>query len=749
MLRAVRGPLLILVLIALLLVGLWFWVRTSLPELQGSVSLPGLARSVEIRRDATGVPSIVAASQEDLYFALGYVHAQDRLWQMERRRLQAAGRLAELLGEEALASDLLMRTLGLRQAAERDVARSSARTSGTLQAYSDGVNAFLATHDGPLPLEFQLLGHVPEEWTPVDVALLQKLTSWEWSSAAARELLRARVASAVGERAHDLLGEGGRTEALAFGDLPLTRLHRLVEESSGLAAASRGWVLGGDRAAEGAPLLAVELHGRLTAPSPWYLVRLSAPGLEVAGATLPGMPLLLSGQNEAIAWALVPTAVDDADLFLEAGGAPAREANGNDDRARAQQPRSRRETINVRGADDVQLVVREGAHGPVISGLVEEDEDADGRRPLLTLAWTGLREGDATLQAGLALAAAGDWQEFRNAVANLDELHGTALYADVEGRIGWHQVGRRPVRAESSLSASGVSGGWDGWVPFTELDGRLHPPGGERLIAGDEVAGTAELLASLGSHTVPSFASILVAEHLPGAELLLPLLKATIPDSEPARQAQAELVGWAGEARAAGAAPMTYSAWVGEVARELLADELGPQLAAELSRHPAILERALTDPGWCDDATTDVSESCAEVSSRALSRAVADLVERYGPRPDSWPPHPQASAVYRHPVFEDTLLARFFRVTGESGASCSESAAAGVATVATGPALRAVFSLTAERDSSGFLIPTGESGNPLSRHYRDLVARWDEVRLLPLVPRTAVDGPTLLLEPRR
>ncbi|HEX7002967.1 MAG TPA: penicillin acylase family protein [Trueperaceae bacterium] len=761
--RAVRGPLLLIVFIALLLAGLWFWVRTSLPELEGEVRLPGLAHPVAITRDDYGVPLIEAESQEDLYYALGYVHAQDRLWQMEYRRLQAAGRLAELLGEEALPSDLLMRTLGLHEAAERELAALSPRTSGVLQAYSDGVNAYLATRTGALPLEFQLLGHAPEEWSPVDVALLQKLVAWRWSSAAADELFAARLLAAS-ERAGLLIG-AQRPPPLAGPDaplrgslqrLPLARLHDLLVRSSGVFAGSEAWVLGPERSADGVPLLAVEGAGPATAPAPWYLVRLRAPGLNVAGASLPGLPLLFSGRNGEIAWALVPAPVDDADLFIGRTTRGEGREDGYRSAGRYHEFARRREAIEVRGADDVELVVRETVHGPIISDLVPADSEPNGgasepegdaEDPFLALSWTALREGDSTLGAGLALAGASDREELRAALASLDELHGFALYADEVGRIGRQRIGRLPARRETGgrLPTPAEAGGWQEWAASARLE---SSGGGTSLAAAGNLAASSQLIDSLEVHTAASLAHILEKEYLHGSAELLPALRESVPVGAAAASAQAELVGWSGEA-AEGAAPLLFSAWLIELGRELLGDELGNELAEEASRYPELLRRALSSRDWCDDRRTDERESCAEVTSKALSAAAGDLAEQHGPQPARWPEHPSAQVAYRHLVLDETLLAPLF-VVGQDGRSNRPG-------IGRGPVFRAVFQLSdetvPEEDDdaarSGFLIPTGQSGNVLSRHYRDLSARWPEVRLLPLFANGAEAGARLLLEPPR
>lgn len=772
MIRAVRGPLLIIVLIALLLTGLWLWTRTSLPALEGSLVLPGLARTVEIVRDDAGVPHIEAESQEDVYFALGFVHAQDRLWQMEYRRLQAAGRLAELLGEAVLAEDLLIRTLGVRQAAERDLQLLSARTRGTLQAYTDGVNAFLERRSGALPLEFQLLGHAPAAWSPTDVVALHKLQAWEQSRGGSEEIFLARLAARLGkEEFARFVASGEDQDKLSlplspevYEQMPLAGLQQLMGGRGRVIGGSRAWAVAGEHTVSGFPLLASERFGSLTAPAPWYLVTIRAPGLDLSGATLPGLPGVLAGRNRSVAWAVVPADLDSQDLYLERleTGAVPRSSAG---RERYRTPAgwrefvTREERVRVRGADDVTIEVRETRHGPVISDLVGSDRVGQF---VVALRWTGLEEGDRTLQGILDLAQAENRRELRDAARNLHENGGRLLYADTDGRIGWQQAGRQPLREawDGRLPVPGWDDDfdWRGWTPFARLGGEQDPDSGRLVVSERATESTAELLTSLDSHTAQSFARLLAQQQDPLAGMFLPALRATIPRTQQARLAHSHLLGWQGELTVRSAAPLIFMTWYPEFVTALLADELGEELAVQAGQQPEMLLPALTSGEWCDDRRTDVSEECAEISARAFSAAVAELSERYGQQPREWPRWENSGGSYRHPVFDETLLAPLFRVAPEAAAGEAPGANGRI-----GPIYRAVYELSSleegaegemampVEDGSGYLIPTGQSGNPLSNYYRNLAERWSEVELVSTSLSAAEGGgdQRLVLEPRR
>ncbi|MEX2534237.1 MAG: penicillin acylase family protein [Trueperaceae bacterium] len=782
MIRAVRGPLFVLVVIVLLLAGLWLWTRTSLPKAEGAITLPGLAQRVEIARDAHGVPHILAESQEDVYYALGFVHAQDRLWQMEYARLKASGRLAELLGEDALDSDTIVRTLGLRRAAGRDLELLTPRTRGVLQAYSDGINAFLGWRSGALPPEFLLLGHSPGEWSPEDSLTLLKMYLWERSPAWREELFRARLAAGLsGEDLALLISDDEVTDfslpvhGEIYAQLPLASLQKHLASNSAIAPYSRAWVVSGEHTVSGSPLLAEEGRGLHTAPAPRYLVELQSPGLNVSGATVPGIPAVLSGRNEQLAWALAPASADTQDFYVErvvgarAGNPGERYVTPGGSREFS----SRQELIRVRGGDNVEITVRETRNGPVFSDLVALSDlpsTAGGMtgagRYVLSFSWTALQEGDRSLQGALDLAFAEDWPQFRDALRNLHELGGAVLYAHVAGDIGRQTAGRLPEResGDGTLPVPGWSDRfeWSGMRPFGTLASEFAPASGRIIALPNEAAAgrVEELLGTLSRHTPESFAQLLDQQHDPLAAMFLPVARNALPQNELARRAQAQLLGWQGEAVHDSVAPLLFSAWYQAFVRSLLADELGYELAGLASSHPDIVQAALSPEGeWCDNRGTATVEDCRDIASEALSEAADYLAQRLGAQPGEWRMSEQPPVDYRHPVFERSLLAPLFRVGPRSGTTPPPQAEwmKELSLEQGAPVYRAVYDLSDRANGDGhaigssrYLIPTGQSGNPMSPHFGDLAQRWREGQLIPLRPRAEGDGRSLLtLEPRR
>ncbi|MDH3505460.1 MAG: penicillin acylase family protein, partial [Nitrospirota bacterium] len=366
--RFVLGSLLVLILVAGAVAGGGYaYLRGSLPKVEGSLRLPGLKAEVTVLRDAWDIPHIYASSVDDAMFALGFVHAQDRLWQMEMNRRIGAGRLAEILGPKALEADKFLRTLGVERAARASLEALDVETRDALDAYAAGVNAFLAT-DPVLPPEFWLVRVTPQPWAPVDSVAWTKMMAWDLGGNWKNELLRMRLAKTLplariqeflppypGEAPPKIQELKEFYRAMGVDAVQLARgaeqIAAQLSEYTTEAAGSNNWVVSGERTESGKPLLANDPHLGLTAPPVWYFAHLSAPGLDAIGATLPGVPAIVLGRNQRIAWGFTNTGPDVQDLYiekLEEGGkylAP--------DGLRTFE--TLRETIRVRGAEDVRL----------------------------------------------------------------------------------------------------------------------------------------------------------------------------------------------------------------------------------------------------------------------------------------------------------------------------------------------------------------------------------------------------------
>src|SRR6266852_3362169 len=373
--RRLRRIVLVVILVPVVLAGgAYLWLRNSLPQTSGTLVLVGPSAEIRITRDAAGVPHIAAANDRDASFALGFVHAQDRLFQMDMMRRLGAGRLAEVLGEGAVGTDRTMRTLGLFRAAERQLTALSPPLRTALDAYAAGVNAYLA-QGATLPPEYALLRTVPEQWQPADSLVWGKYMALLLSGNYRRELAHARIATHVtAEQLAQLYPEYPAEAPVTLGaltalyrNLPLDRILASLPEAVGPTFASNNWVVDGKHSVSGKPLLANDPHLGFATPDIWYLVRIDTPVLHLAGATSPGAPFVVIGHNQRVGWGFTTTESDVEDLFIERPD-PA-------DPSRYLAPggslpfETRQEVIKVRRGTPVDLTVRATRHGPVISDL--------------------------------------------------------------------------------------------------------------------------------------------------------------------------------------------------------------------------------------------------------------------------------------------------------------------------------------------------------------------------------------------
>ncbi|MGH6912317.1 MAG: penicillin acylase family protein, partial [Geminicoccales bacterium] len=584
---AVRG--LLALILVLLVVGVagYLWLRSSLPKLEGEVRVSGLEEAVSVVRDRFAIPHIEAESLLDASFALGFVHAQDRLWQMEFQRRLGAGRLSEIVGPATLPSDRFMRTLGLYRRAAASFGHLEPATRAWLEAYADGVNAYLATRSGALPPEFLILRHDDiEPWRPADSLVWLRMMALDLSLNWRDELARARLArrlsrAQIADLWPDYPDDAPVTLSELARGLPFDALAEALPPAPARGQGSNAWVMAGSRSATGAPLLANDPHLGLQAPGVWYLAHLRSPEAELIGATLPGVPAVVLGHNGTIAWGLTNTGPDTQDLFVERIDPtdPGRYLAPGGTRPFA----TREEVIRIKGEEPVRLQVRETRHGPVLSDLVLDGAATFGAEHAVALAWTGLAEDDATLQALLELGSARNWSEFVSALSGVGSPMQNVLYADAEGHIGFIAPGRVPIRkaGDGRWPAPGWTGehDWQGFVPYDELpraldpeDGvlfnannRIVPEGYPYLLSADwEPAYRARRLrAALEAdrHSLESFAGLQVDQLSLLAKDFLPVMLEAAPAGGEAAAMVARLREWDRVMRPDAAEPLVFAAW--------------------------------------------------------------------------------------------------------------------------------------------------------------------------------------------
>ncbi len=635
--RLVRLLLWTIAIVVVAVVGLFFaWRSLELPTIDGKLTVAGLGAPVDVVRDAAGIPHVYAASDDDAWFALGFLHAEDRLWQMELNRRIAAGRLAEVLGPGALDTDRFLRTLGVARNAQAIAARLDEPTTRALARYAAGVNAELARRATRsrffMPPEFLLTGAPrPEPWTPADSIGWATMMAWDLSGNSSAEIARMRLATRLTKQQIDELmppypgnprvdATGHVVPATADRPLPVADYpalyRRLQVDTAALSSSaamlfarapdrsiegigSNDWVVSGARTASGKPLLANDPHLALSAPSIWYLAHLSTPTMNVIGGTLAGLPFVVLGRNDRIAWGATNTGPDTQDLYIEAlrerdGAVEARTPDG------WQPLETRDEVIHVKGAADVTLHVRTSRHGPLVSDALRSAHDAVATLQghvqegdyALAMQWAALRPDDRTVQAALAVNRASDWSSFVAAMRDFHAPQQSFVYADTMGNIGLVAPGRVPVRrADNDLMGQAPAPGWDarydwqGFVRFERLPQRLNPPenrivtANQKIVADDDPTFlTSEwaapfrarrieaLLDATARHDVASFAAIQADVRSLAAVQLLPLLIDTRPPDGPmhdaARDALDRLKTWDGTMAGDRVEPLIFAAWM-------------------------------------------------------------------------------------------------------------------------------------------------------------------------------------------
>lgn len=695
--KLVRGLMIgIALLVLILAAGAYVYMTRSLPRTSGSVQAAGLNAPVEVVRDSSAVAHIFAQDEHDAEFALGYVHAQDRLWQMEFQRRVVQGRLSEILGPDTLEADEYMRTIGIHRAAEAAWPLLPADARATVQAYVAGVNAFVSAHSGSrLPPEYTILGVKPELWTPVDVLGLVKLMAFNMAGNFAAELLGADLVRAVGaERAAQLLPTSPATDLTIVpertwpsqgfrrsspGDgLSLTATHRqllsgirrlkaltgVTESTAGIG--SNAWVIDGARTTTGKPLLASDPHLGAQIPSTWYLAHLSAGPLDVIGATIPGLPAVVIGRNRSIAWGLTNLYADTQDLFrerLDARGTAA-EFEG-----RMEPLQFRRENIAVHGREPKALTIRISRHGPLISDIeARKKPTGDAKaQDVFALRWTALDPDDTSIISLLRINTAGDWHEFRGALGHLVAPALGYVYADTRGNIGFVAAGRIPIRrsGDGSLPAEGWSGRseWTGAIPANAAVSAYNPPDHLIISANNRPAppdypyllGTSwekpyraerilQLLDTRSRLSAADMQDIQTDTVSLEALTLVPKLLALVkPENATEGRALELLRRWDGNMNTESPAAALFAEWRLRLPGAIAGDELGRTLVERYSGWSDLyvsrfLTQVFRDPHnpWWDVVTTPQHEDCRAIAGQTLREAIAGLNGRFGAEESQW-----------------------------------------------------------------------------------------------------------------
>jgi penicillin G amidase len=848
--------LLVLALLATTATGTLF-ARRSAPDTSGELALPGLDAPVEVVRDEHGIPTIVASSSDDLFRAQGFVHAQDRFWEMDFRRHVTAGRLSELFGESQVDTDSFVRTLGWRRVAEAELELLAPETTRMLEAYAEGVNAWTEGRTGSeLSLEHALLplsgpsGYVPEPWTPADSVAWLKAMAWDLRSNLEDELLRARLVGVdLGEgrdwqdlfpafpadRHPPILPDGGevvdgrfvpgtglddpdgapvaspaaaRSDALDVTDpavdAALAAAHQALAGAPMLLGdgredgiGSNSWVVAPERSATGSALLANDPHLGPAQPSLWYQVGLrcepvgDACPYHVLGYSFAGMPGIVIGQTDRVAWGFTNLGPDVADLVVERiDGDRVQTADG------WEPLEILTETVAVAGGDDVELTIRIGPNGPMFSdvsgagaeiaeGPLATGDDSDTSiqgsngevEHAVALRWVAL-DPATTADAVPLLMQARDWDSFRAAATRFEVPSQSMVYADIDGHIGYQAPGRIPVRrsGDGTLPQPGWTGEatWERFLAFEELPWTFDPPEGVLATANQPVlapgsepflsqdfnigfraARITELLDERDELSLDDLLAIQLDAHNGNAASLVPaLLDVPAEDGDVGGEArdgaatdvaaiQEVLAGWDLQDAADSAGAAAFNATWRHLLAATFHDEL-PEWAwpSGTGRWWEIVRDLVTEPdgAWWDDRTTPERETRDEVLRHAMAEAHTELAERFSPDPTDWRWGAMHTLSLTHATFGSSGIAPLEALFNRgplqlAGGSDIVNATGWLATegyeVNWVPSMRYLVDL-GDLDAGRWIHITGQSGRPFHRHYADQAEAWARGDTLPI-----------------
>ncbi len=776
--RVLRGLGIVLLLLFVVVAAVLIYLNTvTNPKRTGELDLPGLSGPVTVTRDRWGVPHIVAEkSDADAVEALGFVHGQDRLWQMEFQRRVAQGRLSEVLGKAALDQDKFLRTWGFGRAAVSILPALSPRSRELIRAYTRGVNAAIAQNR--LPLEFRILGFKPEPWTDVDSVSWSKLLAYDLGGNWDDELLGAQVAQKLGPNA---LGEvmppypKGAPTILSAGELPsgaqrpaasgsarlpavtLRRLQAQLAAARSLGfvnvpgKGSNDWVIGGQRTVSRKPILADDPHLALSAPMLWYLADLKGPTLHSIGATLPGLPAVVIGRNDRLAWGVTNVNPDVQDLYIEPADAKLT---------------TRTEIIKVKGQPDVNLTVAESAHGPVISGV---SGDAAAVGPRVALRWTALAPGDTTLDAFLGLNYAHNWTDFTSALKFYVAPSQNFVYADLDGNTGYYAPGKVPIRQGKGWDGSlpvqdDGQHEWTGFIPFDALPHTYNPVDGLIVTANNKVVPDsypyflgndrnwaepyrAERITQLLTAKAKLTVDDVKATQLDTVSLvwrdLKPYLLAARPDGDLSTRALDVLKNWDGNERADTVPPLIFEAWLMQL-QMLAQDELGNTGHVNSL---AVLNALKSGSQLC---AVNAQGDCAAWLTRSLKAAVTDLSARLGADPAQWVYGKLHQVANDHQAFGGVKAIGwlFNRHAPTSGGTDTVDVARpdpGSYLQTHAPSYRQIVDFS-DLNKSLFVGTLGQGGNPIGPHYADQLRMWKEGDYIPMSSDSADWGRTRVLE---
>lgn len=782
--------LILAVLIVFSLVG-FVTVRRSFPQIDGTVSIPGLTDKVEIIRDSMGIPHIFASTEADLFMAQGYVHAQDRFFQMDLWRHIGAGRTAEMFGESQIETDIFLRTMGWTRQAHEEIKNLDSKSLSILQSYADGVSAYLSEHQGAeLSLEYVLLGllspsYDPEPWELTNTLTWAKVMAFDLSGNRSdwQDLTRAKLIKQLGDErineiypfypeSHPLIvsesssGSGPLdSETHAPSPIPMSWI------TTGVVPGSNSWVISGERTTTGAPLLANDPHLGIQLPSIWYEVGLHCEPISEecrynsTGFSFAGAPGVIIGHNNDIAWGFTNVGPDVLDLFIEKVNPEnpnQYEVNGEwKDMTLVE------EVIQVAGGDPINITIRYTRHGPIFSDIDDDFDDLAETTDLyvpsnyaVSVQWTAL-EPSRIYSAILNMNLATDWASFREALQEFNVPSQNMIYADVNGNIGYQTPGNIPIRAKGDglLPVPGwiEEYNWQGYIPFDELPSSFNPPQGFIVTANNAIVGSnypysisktwdlgyranriSELIQSNDKISIEDIQTIQGDNFHAMAPILIPILSSLEFDEAELTRYITELESWDFQNNTDSQQAAIFNAFWRQLLLETFGDEI-PENIPSSSYAFLVVENLVDDPSnlWWDHIETSAIERRDDTFKRAFIAAINELEKELGRDDDNWQWGKLHTRTFQSDLGIGPLGLIFNRgpYSTDGGSSIvnnnSWNEKEGYEVVVL-PSMRMIIDLS-NLENSFTIHTTGQSGHAFHPHYIDMADLWGSNHLHPML----------------
>ncbi len=755
-------------ILVIVLLSAWGYVHhmgtKGLPHYAGELKLTGLLEPVTVYRDDYAVPHIYAQNDADLYRAVGYTMAQDRLWQMDLIRRATQGRLSQIFGIDLWKTDLLMRALRISEKSAMVWDSTAPAIQADVEAFTAGVNEYIDSHQDKLPLEFSILGYKPDVWEPQHSLNLVGYMAWDLTMPWSTEIILQKLTDKLGaEKVQQLIPDMKLYHTAAYAgfhlDLSESKMQSdlldatqpLYDMGLEIFQGSNNWAVAGVKSVTGKPILANDMHLGLFAPGIWYQIHTVILGeLNVTGVALPGAPFVVAGHNDSIAWGMTNVMVDDMDFYAEKLNPD--NPNQYEFNGEWRDLDVRHEIIKGAKGEEKDVTIKYTHRGPIISGFKGLPHQ------VVSMRWTG-NEYSNEIRTIYLLNRAKNWTDFTNAIRTFVSVSQNIIYADVAGNIGLYCSAGIPIRKGDGL---GIKPGWTSeydWqrlVPFDQKPHVFNPPEGfvssanNKSVSGDypffishwydlphRIDRIREMLRDKDKLSIRDFEKIQADRHSKLVEEYRPrVLKALqeLTDLTPREEsALAALQNWNGNMDPDAAAPAIWEEWYLSLVRDLFHDEMGDSLYQEYIKQRLLPKYGIDQiwkaggSSWCDDITTpDVTEDLTMMIQKAFKGAVASLAGKMGANVDGWQwgdihqltlKHPLGSVKLLDTVFDlnrgPYRVGGSFHVVGPYSYSFAKPYA-----VTDGASQRHIFS-TANWNDSETIIPTGESGMPASPFYCD------------------------------